>query len=269
MLSTERNVSPIAKYPGAGEPMIRAAIADDELLARHKLRLLLESEPDVSIVGESATGAETMELVRLTRPDILFLDIRMPGADGFEILRGLGEVGAIPPSIIFTTAYDHYASRAFDVDAVDYLLKPFTAERLQTAVRRARRQLDDVRRPVAVASPGDKGPGTFLKRMIFKSRGRIVFLPVSEIRWAGAEENYVRLSTGTETHLLRETLTRLTEKLDPEVFLRVHRSFLVNLQYVKELRTTDTDDPVIVLRDGQQVAVSRGYRSRVRELMLH
>ncbi|HLJ77324.1 MAG TPA: LytTR family DNA-binding domain-containing protein [Acidobacteriaceae bacterium] len=248
--------------------MIRAAIADDEILARHKLRLLLEAESDVSIIGESATAAETMELVRLARPDILFLDIRMPGADAFEILRGLGEHGSIPPSIIFTTAYDHYASRAFEVDAVDYLLKPFTAERLRTAVGRARRQIDDIRRPVAV-SAGKQQSGSFLKRIVFKSRGRIVFLPVSEIRWVGAEENYVRLCAGAETHLVRETLTHLTEKLDPELFLRVHRSFVVNLQYVKEFAKTDVDEPVIVLRDGQQIAVSRGYRSRVRELMLH
>lgn len=249
--------------------MIRAAIADDELLARHKLRLLLETESDVSIVGESATGAETVELVRLARPDILFLDIRMPGADAFEILRGLAERGIIPPSIIFTTAYDSYASRAFDVDAVDYLLKPFTAERLRTAVGRARRQIDDSRKPVPVSAGDGSQSGSFLKRIVFKSRGRIVFLPVGEIRWVGAEENYVRLCTATETHLLRETLTHLTEKLDPEIFLRVHRSFVVNLQYVKEFRTSDVDEPVIVLRDGQQVAVSRGYRSRVRELMLH
>lgn len=253
----------------AGERMIRAAIADDELLARHKLRLLLESESDVSIVGESATGAETMELVRLARPDILFLDIRMPGADGFEILRGLAELGIIPKSIIFTTAYDKYASRAFDVDAVDYLLKPFTAERLHAAVGRARRQIDDSRRSVSATPADNNRSSSFLKRIVFKSRGRIVFLPVSEIRWVGAEENYVRLCTGTETHLLRETLTHLTEKLDPELFLRVHRSFLVNLQYVKEFRSTDVEEPVLVLRDGQQVAVSRGYRSRVRELMLH
>lgn len=269
MLSTERGASPKARYFPEGEPMIRAVIADDELLARHKLRLLLQSESGVSIVGESASAAETMELVRLARPDVLFLDVRMPDADGFEVLRGLAELGAIPPSIIFTTAYDTYASRAFDVDAVDYLLKPFTSERLQTAVRRARRQIEDVNRSAPAAASGGRESGSYLKRMIFKSRGRIVFLPVSEIRWAGAEENYVRLCTGTETHLLRETLTRLTEKLDPEMFLRVHRSFLVNLQYVKELRTADVDDPVIVLRDGQQVAVSRGYRNRVRELMLH
>ena len=268
MLPAERCASPIAKANVAGERMIRAAIADDELLARHKLRLLLEAESDVSIVGESATGAETMELVRLARPDILFLDIRMPGADGFEILGGLAELGIVPQSLIFTTAYDKYASRAFDVDAVDYLLKPFTAERLHAAVGRARRQIDDSRRSATAAADNPRS-GSFLKRIVFKSRGRIVFLPVSEIRWVGAEENYVRLCTGTETHLLRETLTNLTGKLDPELFLRVHRSFLVNLQYVKEFRSTDVEEPVLVLRDGQQVAVSRGYRSRVRELMLH
>lgn len=257
-----------SKPPRPGERMIRAAIADDELLARHKLRLLLESEQDVSIIGESSTGAETMELVRLVRPDILFLDIRMPGGDGFEILSALAERDLVPPSIIFTTAYDHYASRAFDVDAVDYLLKPFTAERLHTAVERVRRHIDDSRKSSSTGINGN-GSGSFLKRIVFKSRGRIVFLPVSEIRWAGAEENYVRLCTGSETHLVRETITHLTEKLDPEIFLRVHRSFVVNLQYVKEFRTTDADQPFIVLHDGQQVAVSRGYRNRVRELMLH
>jgi two-component system, LytTR family, response regulator len=244
--------------------MIRAILADDELLARHKLRLLLRSEPEVEIVGESATAAETIDLVRLTRPDVLFLDIFMPGIDGFDILKTISAEATAPlPSVVFTTAYDSFALRAFEIDAVDYLLKPFTAERLHTAVQRVRQHI----RAAGHNGAHDAKPSDYTKRIVFKSRGRILFLPVSEIRWIQAEENYVRLCTGSETHLLRETMTHLTEKLDPEVFLRVHRSFIVNLQYMKEVRTGKDGESAVLLADGQVIGVSRGYRSRIRELL--
>lgn len=244
--------------------MIRAIIADDELLGRQKLRALLRAETDVELVGESANAAETIDLVRLTAPDVLFLDIMMPGLNGFEILKKLsGEENLLLPGVVFTTAYDTYALRAFEIDAVDYLLKPFTPERLHTAVQRVRQYIGTRAREGAEKT----GTARYTKRIVFKSRGRILFLPVTEIRWIQAEENYVRLCTGSETHLLRETMTHLTERLDPEMFLRIHRSFIVNLHFMKEVRTGKDGEPAVMLSDGQMIGVSRSYRSRIRELL--
>jgi two-component system LytT family response regulator len=249
--------------------MIHAVVADDEVLARQKLHLLLRDEPEIEIVGESSTAADTIELVRATRPEILFLDIRMPGMDGFDIVGALSaETTLTMPSIIFTTAYDQFAVRAFEVHAVDYLLKPFTAERLHSAIGRvlARTQPQEVL--TAQSSRPDRNEGKFSTRLVFKSRGRIVFLPVSDIRWIGAEENYVRVCTDTENHLLRETMAHIEERLDPEMFLRVHRSTIVNLLYVKEVRSEPNGDFTVVLINGQKLPMSRGYRSRISELFI-
>jgi two-component system, LytTR family, response regulator len=243
--------------------MIHAVIADDEVLARHKLRQLLRDECKFEIVGESATAAETIELVRATKPDLLFLDIRMPGMDGFDILGALSaDADFVLPRIIFTTAYDRYAIRAFEIHAVDYLLKPFTEERLRSAVARARQQIEAPAQPSSSNGDGESH-SQYTKRIVFKSRGRILFLHVSDIRWIGAEENYVRISTDSETHLLRETMAHLEEKLDPEMFLRVHRSSIVNLQYVKEVRTEKDGELAVLLANGQKIAMSRSYRSRI------
>jgi len=244
--------------------MINAVIADDEVLARHKLRQLLREETDFEIVGESATATETIDLVRLTKPDLLFLDIRMPGMDGFDIIGALSaDADFVLPRIIFTTAYDRYAIRAFEIHAVDYLLKPFTAERLHSAVERAREQIQNSAQTTSPNGGPDAADSPYTKRIVFKSRGRILFLHVSDIRWIGAEENYVRISTESESHLLRETMTRLEEKLDPQMFLRVHRSSIVNLQYVKEVRTEKDGEFAVLLANGQKIAMSRSYRSRI------
>jgi two-component system, LytTR family, response regulator len=246
--------------------MIHAVITDDEVLARQKLRQLLRNEPDIEIVGECATAAETIDLVRATQPALLFLDIRMPGMDGFDILGALSsEANFVLPRIIFTTAYDRYAIRAFEIHAVDYLLKPFTEERLHSAVERAREQIQSpTQTPHADGTNGQNGR-QYTKRIVFKSRGRILFLPISDIRWIGAEENYVRICTESETHLLRETMTHLEEKLDPQMFLRVHRSSIVNLQYVKEVRTEKDGEFAVLLVNGQKIAMSRSYRSRIQD----
>ena len=243
--------------------MIQAILADDEILARQKLRQLLREEPDIEIVGECGSASETVELVRAAKPELLFLDIRMPGMDGFDVIGALsGEEGLRMPAIIFTTAYDQYALRAFEVHAIDYLLKPFTPGRLRSAIQRVReRALLRVTVPESSEKgEGNAGPAT---RIVFKSRGRILFLPVADIRWIGAEENYVRLCTGPETHLLRETMSHLEGRLDSQAFLRVHRSFIVNLNYVKEVRTEQDGESVVVMTDGQKVAMSRAYRSRI------
>lgn len=248
--------------------MIRTILADDEVFARQKLGQLLREDPEIEVVGEGATAAETIELVRTAAPDLLFLDIRMPGMDGFDILEALSTCTDFTmPRIIFTTAYDCYALRAFEIHAVDYLLKPFTAERLHSAVQRAREQILSARRSNGHGNGHGMNGSPSSGRIVFKSRGRILFLPVSDIRWIGAEENYVRICTGSETHLLRETMTRVEEKLDPNMFLRVHRSAIVNLQFVKEVRTNPPSDFTVVMMNGQKISMSRSYHSRVGELL--
>ena len=246
---------------------IHTLIADDELLARQKLRQLLRGEPDIEIVGEASSAHEVHELVRAASPQLLFLDVRMPGMDGLDLIAELSlSPGIRMPRVILTTAYDHYALRAFELNATDYLLKPFSAERLRSAVKRAREQLRKGERRTEDALPKETGAGPYTARIIFKSRGRILFLPVSDIRWISAEENYVRICTGTETHLLRETMTSMEQRLDPQLFLRVHRSAIVNLRYVKEVRTEQRGDFMVHLVNGQKLAMSRSYHARISDL---
>ncbi len=247
--------------------MIRVVIADDEVLARQKLHQLLRIEQDMDIVGECATASETIELVRAAQPDLLFLDIRMPDMDGFDVLSALTtDQSDELPQIIFTTAYDQYAVRAFEYNAVDYLLKPFTQDRLRASIQRVRARIADADQNTN-GRAADTGAGAYKTRIVFKSRGRILFLPVEDIRWIGAEENYVRISTGSESHLLRETMARLETTLDPEVFLRVHRSSIVNLHYVKEVKSDVDGESVVVLTGGERIAMSRGYRTRIQKLL--
>jgi two-component system LytT family response regulator len=247
---------------------IRVIIADDEVLARQKLRQFLLDETEVEIVGEGATALETIDLIQFTKPNLVFLDIQMPGMDGFDVIAACPKDGNEQPRIIFTTAYDGYALRAFEVNAVDYLLKPFTRERLKLAIQRAKNHIQ-THEPSSTHGNANTVPA-YHTRVVFKSKGRIVFLPVEEIRWVGAEENYLRICTVRETHLLRETMAKFEEKLDPMVFLRVHRSTIVNLHYVKEIRTDSQEgDATVIMRDGQRIPVSRGYRTRITRLLAH
>ncbi|HTB98701.1 MAG TPA: LytTR family DNA-binding domain-containing protein [Terracidiphilus sp.] len=247
---------------------IQTVIADDEILARRKLRQLLDGQPDIEITGEGASATDVLDLMRTSAPQLLFLDIRMPGMNGLELIEELAKQSdQSMPHVIFTTAYDQYAPQAFEVRAVDYLLKPFTPERLHSAVQRVRDQVHLEERSSARNPRNGKERSSYSQRIVFKSRGRILFLPVSEIRWIGAEENYVRICTASESHLLRETMTSMEQRLDPKSFLRVHRSAMVNLQYVKEVRTEPQGDFVVQLVNGQKVSMSRSYHARIRELL--
>ena len=249
--------------------MIPTILADDEILARQKLRQMLLGEGEIQLVGESSTTSETLELVRERRPELLFLDIRMHGNDAFDVVQALSSDRDFPmPTVIFTTAHDGYALRAFEVHAADYLLKPFSAERLKIAIQRAMMQIQSRQAPQSALHPQGNG-SSYANRIVFKSRGRILFLPVSNIRWIGAEENYVRICTEGESYLLREPIGRLEEKLDPQLFLRVHRSSIVNLQFVKEVRTESTGESVVILLNGQRLSMSRSYRSRINEWLTH
>jgi two-component system LytT family response regulator len=243
---------------------IQVVLADDEVLARQKLRLLLKEQADCEVVGECASAAETIELVRAAHPDLVFLDIRMPDMDGFDVIEALSAETELPmPRIVFTTAYDQYALRAFEVHAADYLLKPFAPERLWKALQRVREHANGWLADEASLQTA----GRYATRIVFKSKGRILFLPVSEIRWIAAEENYVRISTGDETHLLRETMAHLEKRLDPQFFLRVHRSSIVNLRHVKEARIESDGGAAVILVDGYKIPISRSYRSRIQQLL--
>jgi two-component system LytT family response regulator len=249
--------------------MIPTILADDEVLARQKLRHMLLDESEIELVGECGTASETLDLARRERPDLLFLDIRMHGRDAFDVVHELSSDPDFPmPTIIFTTAHDSYALRAFEVHAADYLLKPFTSERLKVAIQRATMQIQSRQVDQTSLHPHSNA-AAYANRIVFKSRGRILFLPVSSIRWIGAEENYVRICTESESYLLREPIGRLEEKLDPQLFLRVHRSSIVNLQFVKEVRTENTGESVVILLNGQRLSMSRSYRSRINEWLTH
>jgi two-component system LytT family response regulator len=247
--------------------MIRAVIADDEVLARQKLHKLLREIDDIEVVGECATASETIELVRHARPTLLFLDICMSDMDGFDVLEALSaDKKAELPHVIFVTAKDAYAVRAFDIQAVDYLLKPFAPERLRSAIEHLRSRLasDEVTGNENAIEPVQS---RYTTRMVFKSRGRILFLAVEEIRWIEAQENYVRICTAKESHLLRETIGNMESRLDPNTFLRVHRSAIVNLQYVKEIKNEPDGDATVVLKNGEEIPMSRSYRSRMQKLL--
>jgi two-component system LytT family response regulator len=246
--------------------MIRTVLADDEVLARQKLRQFLRDEQDVEIAGECASAAETIQLVSATNPELLFLDIRMPDMDGFDVIGALTACQHTPlPHIVFTTAFDQYAVRAFEIHAVDYLLKPFTPERLRAAVQRVRERM--ISHPGENEITSDLDRRSFTSRIVFKSRGRILFLSVDEIRWIAAEENYVRICVGEESHLLRETMSNLETRLNPRTFLRVHRSAIVNLHYVKEVKSETDGETTVVLTNGERVAMGRSYKSRIQNLL--
>ena len=215
--------------------------------------------------GWCATAAEAIELVNLSKPELLFLDIRMPDMDGFDVVHALSaNANGLLPQII--TAYDKYAVQAFDIYAIDYLLKPFTPERLMEAVQRVRERLAS-KKTDTIEPNAEQNGAAYTTRMVFKSRGRILFLPVEDIRWIEAEENYVRVCAGGESHLLREAIGHMETRLDPQTFLRVHRSFIVNLRYVKEVKSEPDGDATVVMVTGEKIAMSRSYRSRIQKLM--
>jgi len=254
--------------------VVRTIIADDEPLARKKMRILLESEPDVKVVAECHDGGQTLSAIRSCRPDLLLLDIQMPCLDGFQVLSELTPLEI--PVVIFTSAYDQYAIRAFESHALDYLLKPFDQERLHQAVERARfelRTLKDreiTRRILELLSrvKSDKQARSgFDERLVIKTKGRIVFLNLDEIDWVEAAANYVRLNAGRESYLFRETISRVSERLNPNQFIRIHRSMIVNVRQIKELIPVNSGEYIVVLKSGKELSCSRGYRANVQHMI--
>jgi len=254
--------------------VIRIVVADDEQLARRKLRILLESEPEVEVVAECHDGAQTLAAIRACRPDLLLLDIQMPDLDGFQVLNELSP--AEMPVVIFTSAYDQYAIRAFESHALDYLLKPFDQGRLHQSLQRARFELrtmkdrEVTRRILELLSrvKSEKQPvPSFDGRLVIKTKGRIVFLNLDEIDWVEAAANYVRLNVGKESYLFRETISRASERLNPNQFIRIHRSMIVNARKIKELIPVNSGEYIVVLKSGKELSCSRGYRANVQHMI--
>ena len=249
---------------------MRVVIVDDEPIAREGVRTQLLREPEVEIVAECGDGLEAVETIRELSPELVFLDVQMPGMDGFEVVQTLG-VEAMP-AVVFVTAYDKYALQAFEVNAVDYLLKPFDSERFQKAFQRARLEIqrktaEAINEKLVALLESIRPHHRYLERLVVKSGGRIFFLPVSEIDWIESADNYVNLHSGRESHLIRETLTSLETKLNPEEFLRIRHSAIVNVKKIKELHPLFKGEYEIVLHNGVKLTSSRRYRHKLDTLL--
>ncbi|HLL72166.1 MAG TPA: LytTR family DNA-binding domain-containing protein [Pyrinomonadaceae bacterium] len=249
--------------------IIRTLIVDDEPLARERIKGFLAGERDIEFIGECADGREAVAAIQTLKPDLVFLDIQIPELDGFGVVESIGIEQM--PAVIFVTAYDRYALQAFDVNALDYLLKPYNRERFRKAIERARAQLSngakgELNERLLSLLENLQTEQRHLERLMIKSSGRVFFLRTAEIDWIEAEGNYLRLHAGKDSHLLRETMNRLASKLNPDKFLRIHRSTLVNIERIKELQPLFSGDYVVILRDGKQLTLSRSYRDKLLEL---
>ncbi len=248
---------------------IRTVVVDDEPLARDKIVGFLSEEPDIEVVGQADNGLTAVDVIRQHHPDLVFLDVQMPELNGFGVLKEVGSEEA--PAVIFVTAFDQYALQAFEVHALDFLLKPFDRARFRSAVERARSQIVGDRsgslRARLSALLEDLEDKKYLDRMVVKRSGRVYFIKVDDVDYIEAAANYVRLHTGDDGHTVRETMTRLEERLDPEKFMRIHRSTIVNIDRIEELRQLFHGDYAVVLRGGKNLAVSRSYRDRINTLL--
>lgn len=249
---------------------IRALIVEDEPLARERLKMYLADEPDVEIIGECADGRQAVSAIRSLGPDLVFLDIQLPELDGFGVVE---EVGAERmPVVIFITAYDQHAMRAFDVYALDYLLKPYKSERLKRAVERARAQVlrgKDAalnERLLSLLESVRPGP-RYVERLMIRSLGRVYFIRADEIDWIESEGNYVRIHAGKESHFLRDTLGGIEARLDRQKFVRIHRSTIINVESIKELQPLFSGDYTVILHNGERLTMSRGHKEKLLSLI--
>ena len=253
---------------------IRTLIVDDEAPARLRVKQLLREFPEADIVGEAEDGRQAVASIRELSPDLLFLDVQMPRLDGFEVIHQIGPDKV--PAVIFVTAHDQFALRAFETHALDYLLKPFSRERFRDAVERAKAHI----KAAQAAELGDRlssrlssllrdleGETKYAARLEVKSVGRTIFVAVEEIDWIKADSNYSRLHVGKDEYLIRETLGSLESRLDPKVFARIHRSAIVKLDRIREMRPQINGDQLLFLRDGTRLEMSRTYRDRTLDLL--
>jgi two-component system LytT family response regulator len=256
---------------------LTALVVDDEALARASLRRLLAQDPEVELIGECRDGAEAAAWIEARTPDILFLDVQMPEVDGFEVLRRIGP--ATVPAVVFVTAYDDYALRAFEAEALDYLLKPFDDARFHRSLSRAKSRVRERRinrlTSRLIAAFGDPAardtPATpsaaYAERLALKHDGRISFLPVVEVDWIEAADYCVRVHAGGRFHLLRESMRELEARLDPRRFFRVHRSAIVNVSRIRERQPYFHGEFVLVMQDGARLKLSRGRREQLSTLL--
>jgi two-component system LytT family response regulator len=228
---------------------IRALLVDDEPLARSNLKILLRNDSEIEIIGECDSGAEALVAIREKSPDLLFLDVQMPECDGFDVLEMLG--GDLPPAVVFVTAYDQFALRAFEAGALDYLLKPFDNARFHRALDRAKEKVAH-----------RKSPAKPLERIVIKETGQVFFVETSDIDWIEAADYYSCLHVGTKTHLLRRSMSELEQELDPAVFCRIHRSSIVNIARVDALKLNSEGEYEVVLNQGMRLRLSRRYRKQ-------
>ena len=247
---------------------IRTLVVDDEPLARERLTSLLSAEQDIEIVGQCRDGEEAVTAIVDHSPDLVFLDVQMPAMNGFEVIDAVGPERM--PLVIFVTAYDQHALRAFQVRALDYVLKPFDRERFQEALQRARAHIQrdetgDLGRRLLALVKDLRRDQPKTDRLVVKSGGRLFFLRVDEIDWIEAAGNYVRLHVGTTSHLLRETMNAIEGRLDPEKFFRIHRSRIVNMERIQEMQPWLNGEYAVVLRTGTRLTLSRGYREKLQE----
>jgi len=249
---------------------IRALIVDDEPLARDRLQKLLDGDADVTVIGQCTNGKEAVKAIREGKPDVVFLDVQMPELDGFGVLANLDKDQI--PIVIFVTAHDKFALKAFEVHALDFLLKPFDRERFQTALKRAKDRVGQKRpgeldQRIAALLAEIKPEAKALDRMAIKTSGRVIFVKTSDIDWIEAADNYVNLHVGNEAHLHRETLTALAERLPPKKFMRISRSTIVNVDRIKELQPLFHGEYAVILRNGATLTLSRSYRDALDELI--
>lgn len=250
----------------------RVLLVDDEPLARERVRKLLEQEPEIELIGECSDGASAVQMIQKEAPDLVFLDVQMPELSGFEVVQQVGAEKV--PAIVFITAHDQFALKAFEVHAVDYLLKPFDKERFKVALRRAidqvqRRQAGELSQRLTALLADVRAPGQpkHLERLAVKSSGRVVFVKVDEIDWIEASDNYVSLHVGNDEHLHRETMSSLETQLPAAKFMRISRSTIVNLDRVKELQPLFHGEYAVILRNGKRLTLSRSYRDKLDQLM--
>lgn len=247
----------------------KTLVVDDEPLARDGLRILLSNDPDIAEVEEARDGRQAVIAIRSKRPDLVFLDVQMPEMDGISVVR---EVGAEHmPAVIFVTAHDEYAIQAFEINAIDYLLKPITGHRFREALRRAKLRLEqqppgETNREILSLLETIASPRRYITRLAVRSAGKTVFVDVVDIDWMKAAENYVELHSGSKVHLLHVTLNTLEKSLDPDLFLRIHRSLIVNLKRIKELQPAFHGEYVITLQNGTQLQSGRVYHECVKSL---
>jgi len=242
---------------------IRTVIVDDEDLARQVVRELLETHPEMEIVSECANGFEAVKAVTELKPDLLFLDIQMPKLDGFEVLELIGTHMAV----IFATAYDQHALRAFEVHAVDYLLKPFGADRFEQALARARQRMGEKMPPAPELKASTRAPGEFAERIVVRDGTRVHIIPIGKLDYAEAQDDYVALASEGKKHLKQQTISSLETSLDPARFLRIHRSYIVNLERVTKIEPYGKDTHLSILSDGTRLPVSRSGYGRLRTVL--